>query len=144
MKRLLTVNDSEVQTNIYRAFVKLFYARMDLLFGTDALSACEFWLSLSQQISCKDILNPSQLGHLVPFLIKWMRFSDSEIILQKMGVEKIRINAETTDSEHDSGGNVQEEDEKDAGSDGALYDSELSKSLLSLDHILLVKLFRFV
>lgn len=56
----------------------------------------------------------------------------------------IRINAETTDSEHDSYNNVQDEDDKDAGSDGALYDSDLSKSLLSLDHIVLVKLFSFV
>ncbi len=88
--------------------------------GTDVLSACEFWLSLSQQIRVKEVLDLPQLGRLVPFLIKWMRFSDSE---------------------HDLGWNVHDEDEKDAGSDGALYYSELSKSLLSLDHIILVKLF---
>ena len=69
---------------------------------------------------CKQVLDLSQLDRLVPFLIKWMRFSDSE---------------------HDSGWNVQNEDEMDAGSDGALDDSELSNSLLSLDHIVLVKLF---
>ena len=44
-----------------------------------SLESCEFWLALAEHGQCKDILQ-SHINHLVPVLIKGMRYSDNDLI----------------------------------------------------------------
>lgn len=48
-----------------------------------ALEACEFWLSLAEQPVCRDVL-ATQIGKLVPVLIRGMKYSEIDIILLKV------------------------------------------------------------
>ena len=72
-----------------------------------ALGACKLWLSLAMdETICQDVVSQQHLARLLPLLLKWMRFSDSEIILLKADVEE---------DHHDSN---DEDDESGNGSDG--------------------------
>lgn len=48
-----------------------------------ALEACEFWLSLSEEPICKEVLGP-HLSILVPILVRGMKYSEIDIILLKV------------------------------------------------------------
>ena len=52
-----------------------------------ALEACEFWLSLAEQQTCKEDLT-QHLPRLVPVLVHGMKYSEIDIILLKGDVEE--------------------------------------------------------
>ena len=55
-----------------------------------ALEACEFWLSLADQVICKEALSP-HLTRLVPILVRGMKYSEIDVILLKVSFVFIMI-----------------------------------------------------
>lgn len=52
-----------------------------------ALEACEFWLSLAEQLVCKEVLG-QHLKRLTPILMRRMRYSEIDILLLKGDLEE--------------------------------------------------------
>lgn len=98
-------DEPEVRKNVCRALVMLLEVRMDrliphlhniieyMLLRTQdpdeqvALEACEFWLSLSEQPICKEMLS-GHLKRLIPLLMSRMKYSEVDVILLKGDVEE--------------------------------------------------------
>ncbi len=73
-----------------------------------ALGACKLWLSLAMnETICQDVVSQQHLARLLPLLLKWMRFSDCEIIRLKADVEE---DHHDSDDEDDEGGNGSDDD----------------------------------
>lgn len=49
-----------------------------------ALEACEFWLSLSEQPMCQNLLMPF-IGRLVPVLVRGMKYSENDLLFLQVG-----------------------------------------------------------
>lgn len=103
--QVATDDDLDVRKNVCRALVMLLEVRAAdllphmhyiieyMLIHTQdsnesvAIEACEFWLTLAEQIGiCKGTLTPF-LGRLVPTLLNGMKYSPSDIALLKSDIE---------------------------------------------------------
>ncbi|KAG1702063.1 Transportin-1 [Nymphon striatum] len=162
---LASDEDSEVRKNVCRALVMLLEVRMDrlipqmkniidyMLMRTQdkdegvALEACEFWLSLSEEPICKEVLGP-HLQILIPILVQGMKYSELDIILLKGDVEedemipdkeediKPRFHKSKTHSQKHSEGASDGDDDSENGEDdeNSLSDWNLRKcSAAALD-----------
>ena len=93
-----------------------------------ALGACKLWFSLAMnQTICQDVLNQQHLANLLPLLLKWMRFSDKDIILLKAEFEDEEDHHDTDDESGD-----------DSDDDDQLFDRTLCNfpSVLSITYSL--------
>ncbi len=83
-----------------------------------ALGACKLWLSLAMnEIICQDVLNQRHLANLLPLLLKWMRFSDKDIIQLKDDFDE--------DGEDHYDSDEEDESDDDPDDDDALSDPNL-------------------